>query len=115
MSGYNAATQVWQSSVSGGGSTTVPSGNSVWQKTDAPGTAGNHVPVAYLSGLSTAKLYFPESYGNLIQMSICSVTRYTSTLNRARILQPYKADVNWLHGHWCAPLFPSMLPLLTLA
>jgi hypothetical protein len=100
MNGYNSATQVWQSSVSGGGSTTVPSGGSVWQATDAPGTAGNIVPITYLSGLSTAKLYFPEMYGNLIQMSICTVTRYTSTLNRMRIFQPYKADVNWLHGHW---------------
>ena len=43
--------------------------------TDAPGAAGNSLPITYLSGTSTSKVYFPETYGSLTAMSMCAVTR----------------------------------------
>ena len=99
MSGYNAKTGVWKSSLPGGGSTTVTGVN---VDTDTPGTAGNNVPITYISGPSTAKIVFPEVYSALIEMSICTVSRYTSTIAqyRQRIFQPYNAQINWLHGHY---------------
>lgn len=101
MASFNAATGVWASKV-GSGSTTVP--GSVQVVTDAPGDAFNTVPVTYLSGPSTSKIYFPESYQSpaILQFSMCAITRYTSPLAqfRMRIFQPYKSASNWLHGQW---------------
>ena len=70
--------------------------------TDAPGVAGNSVPVTYVSGAYDTSIIFPEVYSGLTQMSICSVTRYTSAFGtyRARILQPFRSQNNWLHGQW---------------
>jgi hypothetical protein len=100
MSGYNAATGVWTSSVNTSHSTKPLTAVNI--DTDAPGDAGNKVPITYLSGASTTKIVFPEVYSSLTEMSICSVTRYTSTLAqfRQRIFQPYNAQINWLHGHY---------------
>ena len=70
--------------------------------TDVAGTFGNSVPITYVSGSSATKIIFPEVYTALTQMSICTVTRYTSNLAtfRARVFQPYRSTTNWLHGHW---------------
>ena len=70
--------------------------------TDAPGVAGNSVPIMYVSGAYDTSIIFPEVYTGLTQMSICSVTRYTSAFGayRARILQPFRSQSNWLHGQW---------------
>jgi hypothetical protein len=67
---------------------------------DAPGAAGNSVPVTYMSGPATTKIVFPENYASLAAMSICTVSRYTSADASLcqRIFQPYKANINWLHG-----------------
>jgi hypothetical protein len=94
MSGYNPKTGVWQSSVNSSASTVVVGVN---VDSDEPGEAGNRVPVTYISGPATSKIVFPEQYSTLTAMSICSVTRYTSTLAqfRQRIFQPYKANINW--------------------
>jgi hypothetical protein len=69
---------------------------------DPPGTAGNSVPISYISGSMYTKVIFPEVYSGMSQMSICTVTRYTSNfaIFRQRIFQPYKSAANWLHGHW---------------
>jgi hypothetical protein len=96
--GFTPSTLQWKSSVTGSTPASIPA--SVSLATDAPGAAGNTLPISYLSGVSTSKIVFPEVYSSLVQMSICTVTRYTSTLNRARIFQPFKANINWLHGHW---------------
>jgi hypothetical protein len=99
MSGYNPSAQVWQSSLAGGGSARVTQANI---QLDPPGSAGNHVPVTYLAGPSTSKIVFPEVYGALTEMSICTVTRYTSNLPqfRQRIFTSYNAQINWLHGQY---------------
>jgi hypothetical protein len=70
---------------------------------DAPGAAGNSVPITYLSGPYDTSIIFPEVYAPDVNgFSICTVTRYTSALSyfRERIFQPYKLTVGWLHGHW---------------
>jgi hypothetical protein len=99
MSGYNAATHVWQSSVNKSASTILSAVN---VDTDAPSEAGNKVPITYISGASTTKIVFPEVYSALTEMSICTVTRYTSSLAqfRQRIFTSYNAQINWLHGHY---------------
>ena len=99
MSGYNAATGVWASSAPGAMSTKL---TEVMVDVDAPGDAGNKVPVTYISGASTTKIIFPEVYTGLTAMSICTVSRYTSTLGqfRQRTFQPYKSSINWLHGQY---------------
>jgi hypothetical protein len=114
MDGYSASTQttgVWTSQLNS--NSVAITGVDVM--TDAPGTAGNSVAITYVSGPSTTKIIFPEAYSALTAMSICTITRYTSPLSqyRARIFQPFKADVNWLHGHWCVhprPPRPARCP-----
>jgi hypothetical protein len=104
MSGYNSNTGVWSSSIQGGGSTKLAG---IMVDNDAPGDAGNSVPITYISGASTTSIIFPEVYSSLIEMSVCTVSRYTSTLAqyRQRLLQPYKSSANWLHGHYRRVLF----------
>jgi hypothetical protein len=89
---------VWTSST-GSGSASL-AGSVV--ATDAPGTAGNTAPVTYLSGAYTNKVFFPEVYSALTEMSICTVSRYTSTIAayRQRIFQPHLSSANWLHGQY---------------
>ncbi len=104
MAGYKAATPLsgtWTSAVGGGAFST--SVNQVDIETDAVGVAANSVPVTYISGPATTKIIFPEQYGNgdMLQFSICTVTRYTSALNRNRIFQQHLGQLDFLHGHWC--------------
>jgi hypothetical protein len=106
MSGYNAATGVWASSAPGAKSTKL---TGIMVDNDAPGDAGNSVPITYISGAPTTKIVFPEVYTGLTAMSICTVSRYTSTLAqyRQRLWQPYNAQINWLHGHYrCVSFSP---------
>jgi hypothetical protein len=95
-----AAAGQWASTVTSN-VTVTPS--SVAAATDAPGAAGNSLPVSYVSGTSASKIIFPEAYGALEAFSLCTVTRYTSTVNRYRIFQPFRSPYNWLHGQWCVP------------
>ena len=107
MSGYNAATGVWASSAPGAKSTKL---TGIMVDNDAPGDAGNSVPITYISGSPTTKIVFPEVYTGLTTMSICTVSRYTSTLAqyRQRLWQPYNAQINWLHGHYrCVSFSPA--------
>jgi len=90
MAGYQPATELtgtWVSAIGNGANSASVSQIDV--VTDAPGTAGNSVPVTYISGPATTKVIFPEQYGNgdKLEFSICTVTRYTSDLNRMRIFQ----------------------------
>ena len=63
-------TGVWQSAVSAVNTVSV---TGIDLETDAPGTAGNSVPISYVSGGSTTKIVFPEPYANYIQMTMCAV------------------------------------------
>ncbi len=95
FSGYDPKSGVWSSVVDSTKSVSVVGTPKV--ATDAAGAAGNTVPVSYMSGAVTDKLIFPEVYTSLAAMSICTVSRYTVGPQQ-RIFQPFKANINWLHG-----------------
>ena len=102
MAGYTATSELsgtWTSAVGGGSASVGP----IDVVTDPPGTAANREPITYISGPATTKIIFPEQYGvgDSLEFSICTVTRYTSELNRYRIFQDHLAQTNFLHGHWC--------------
>lgn len=60
-------------------------------------TNGNAGPLTYIRGSTSTQLFFPE--GSIpVQFTICSVTRYGTSINQNRILTASPQD--WLHGHY---------------